>query len=160
MPEATINADLKNAVEAMASGGYIPHEAKYTRQVVAMGAATALTLRAVEDSAVMVHALTDNSVVTLPLTTTCKGMQVTVRNVGADGAAKVSISPNAADKIKGSVAGKTGAGAAAVVQASGTANKDWINTKSTANQGDFTTLVSDGVDTWWITEGVGEWASE
>lgn len=158
--EATINVDQKIALEAAATYGRIPGEIKFRRQVKAMGAAVALTLRAIEDSGIIVHALTDDSVITLPAVASCKGMQVTVVNVGADGAAKVSISPGADDYIKGSVAGKTGAGAATVIASGAVKAKDWINTKVSANNGDFTTLVSDGVVSWYITEGVGEWASQ
>jgi hypothetical protein len=157
--EATINANLKVAAEALASGGYVPGEIKFTRQIVAMGAATALTLRAVEDSAIIVHALTDNSAVTLPKASTCKGMQVTVVNIAADDAAKVSLLVATGDKIIGGAGGITGGGAATVVQSGGVASHGWANTKTGSNKGDFTTVVSDGVDSWYIIGAIGIWAS-
>lgn len=156
--EATVNADLRVAVEKFALAGIVPGEVKMTRQVVAMGASTALSLRAVEDSGIVVLALTDGSVVSLPPAADCKGMEVTVVNVGADTVAEVAASPDGTDKIVGSV---VGAGAdAACVQSSGEAGADFINTGATAEQGDRIVLTSDGVDTWWIGPGVGVWASE
>jgi hypothetical protein len=107
---------------------------------------------AADEGGIVIQDLTDNAVITLPnIAAGNKGMQVTVQNTGADGAAKISISPDASDKIVGTVG---------AVQSGGVADKDWINTKATANQGDYTTLVSDGTDTWWIIGGVGVWASE
>lgn len=100
----------------------------------------------------VIQDLTDNGVVTLPaITAGSKGFRVTIQNTAAAGAAKLSISPNAADAIKGTIG---------AVTASGTADKDWINTKATQIQGDFTTLMSDGAHTWWIVGGSGVWASE
>ena len=43
---------------------------------------------------------------------------------------------------------------------SGTDNKDIVNTKATAKRGDRLTLVGDGVDGWYILEGVGIWTEE
>ena len=54
-----------------------------------------------------------------------------------------TIANAAADSVSGSVA-----------------DKDIINTKATANKGDRITLIGDGVDGWYIVEGVGIWASE
>jgi hypothetical protein len=107
---------------------------------------------AADEGGIVIQDATDNAVITLPnIAAGNKGMKVTVQNIGANGAAKVSVSPDVSDKIAGSVA---------AVQSGGLADKDWINTKATAKQGDFTTLVSDGTDTWWIVGGVGVWASE
>lgn len=104
------------------------------------------------DGASIIQTATDTEIVNLPNAAAGnKGLVVTVQNVGAAGAAKVSISPDASDKIVGTVG---------AVASGGVANKDWINTKATATPGDYTTLVSDGVDTWWIIGGVGVWASE
>lgn len=95
---------------------------------------------------------TDNDVVTLTdIAAANKGMRVTVINVAADDAAKVSISPHSSDKIKGTVA---------AVSSGAVADKDWINTKSGSNNGDYTTLESDGTDSWYIVGGVGVWASQ
>jgi hypothetical protein len=158
--EATIQDSLKNALEAAASGGYVPGEAKFTRRVVEMGTATALTRRAVEDSGIILLVSANGSVVTLPAAASCKGMEVTIINVSADAASAISISPAATDNIIGSVVGKTGASAATIVQSGEALDKDWVNTDTTHLKGDFTTLVSDGVLSWHITDGLGEWASE
>lgn len=104
------------------------------------------------DGGIVVIAAADNDVVTLPdAAAGNKGVKVTVVNGGADDAAKVSISPHSSDGIFGTVA---------AVSASGTVDKDWINTKSGANKGDYTTLVSDGSTGWFIVGGVGVWASQ
>jgi hypothetical protein len=104
------------------------------------------------DGGIVISAAADNDVVTLPdAAAGNKGLRVTVVNVAADDAAKVSISPHSSDKIVGTVA---------AVTSGGVADKDWINTKVGANKGDYTTLVSDGTDTWYIVGGVGVWASE
>lgn len=96
-------------------------------------------------------ASTDAAVVTLPLAADHPGAIVRVINAAADDAALISISPQSADSIRGTVA---------AVSASGTANKDWQNTKSGANRGDYTVLQSDGLTSWYIIGGVGVWASE
>jgi hypothetical protein len=122
-------------------------------KVIAGGAA--YTVRAGVDDGAVVETATDNAVITLPLASTCKGMKITVRNTGADGAALVSIDPNALDGVSGSIAN-----AAADSVASNTVNKDWRNTKATANKGDYCTLQSDGGTLWYVSGGVGIWASE
>ena len=38
--------------------------------------------------------------------------------------------------------------------------KDWINTKATANKGDWCRLKAVATTTWYVTGGVGIWASE
>lgn len=151
MTQMTIDADLEVAVEN-AARGYFSEVMRCRRNVVALGAATAITLREAEDKFGIILALTDNTVVTLPAASEdTLGMQVTVVNVGADGAAKVSISPAAADGIYGTVQ---------AVASGGVDDKDWINTKATALKGDYTQLVCDGSTGWFITGGVGVWASE
>lgn len=107
----------------------------------------------VEDSGKTFNIGTDALTITLPAT--AKGLKYTFRNIGADGNNIITVSPNAADAIFGTVAN-----AAADSVASGTADKDIINTKATANRGDFITLEADGEDGWYITGGVGIWASE
>jgi len=96
---------------------------------------------------------TDALVVTLPATK--KGAKFSFINSGSDGNNIITISPNANDAIIGSIAN-----AAADSVASGVADKDIINTKATSNKGDRITLVGDGVDGWYIVEGVGIWASQ
>jgi hypothetical protein len=91
---------------------------------------------------------TDAVVITMPTYgATMDGGNVVVQNIAADGAALVSISPIAADKIKG-------AGWA------GVDDKDARNTKATAKCGDFMELNGDGVDGWFIRSKRGVWAAE
>ena len=78
-------------------------------------------------------------------------MEFTFRNTGADGNNIITLSPATTDSINGTVA---------AVQAGGVANKDWINTKATANKGDFCTLKAVALTEWYITGGDGVWASE
>ncbi len=114
---------------------------------------TALTLTA-DDSGKTFASATDNHVWTLPSASAKAGITYTFVNTGADGAAKLSISPAAADAIHGTITL-----AASVVELSGTDNKDLINTKATATTGNSVTLVSNGTD-WFVTSSTGIWASE
>lgn len=99
---------------------------------------------------------TDALTITLPSSATVgSGVVYTFINSGADGNNIITISPNASDGIFGSITL-----AASVFSASGTDDKDLINTKATANKGDLVSLVSDGVAGWYIVYGVGIWASE
>lgn len=87
----------------------------------------------------------DGIVFTLP--SIAIGNVVTFVNNAPDGTADLSISPAALDGI-------TYAG-------SSTDNKDLINTKATANRGDFVTLASlDGVVAWQVVAARGIWAKE
>ena len=83
------------------------------------------------------------------------GMTFLFRNTGADGNNIITLSPNAADGINGTIAN-----AAADSVASGTVNKDWVNTKATANKGDYVILKAVALTAWYIVGGVGIWASE
>tara|TARA_B100001059_G_C17489165_1_gene405497 strand:+ start:230 stop:637 length:408 start_codon:yes stop_codon:yes gene_type:complete len=95
---------------------------------------------------------TDAKVITLPkIDANNVGMEFKFRNTGADGNNIITISPNAADAIHGTVA---------AIQSSGVANKDWINTKATANKGDWCSLVAIEAGSWYLTGGDGVWASE
>lgn len=96
---------------------------------------------------------TDALTITLPPTK--EGVVFTFVNSGADGNNIITISPDAADAVFGSVAN-----AAADSVSGGEVDKDIVNTKATANKGDRITLIGDGVDGWYIGEGVGIWASE
>lgn len=126
-----------------------PLRAKYAQ--VVLGVATAREVVAGADNGAVIHASADNSVITLPLASSCPGQDVTVINDAASGAAKLSISPNSANGICGTVG---------AVSLAGTVNKDAINTKATAVKGDYLKLISDGLLTWWIVGGVGVWAAE
>lgn len=128
----------------------------YRQKDVAGGAA--YTVGSAADGDSIISTSTDNGVITLPdISAAVAGKRITVQNRGADGAAKVSISPHSSDKIKGGV---HGAATGDLVSFSGTADKDAINTKATAKQGDYLVLVADGTDTWWVIGGKGVWASE
>jgi|TARA_R110002049_G_scaffold126398_1_gene282434 hypothetical protein len=95
---------------------------------------------------------TDAKVITLPkIDANNVGMEFKFRNTGADGNNIITISPNAADAIHGTVA---------AIQSGGVANKDWINTKATANKGDWCSLVAIEAGSWYLTGGDGVWASE
>ena len=99
---------------------------------------------------------TDAKVFNLPLITVSKiGMSFTFRNIGADGNNTVTLSPNAADAIHGTIAN-----AAADSVAGGVVDKDLVNTKATANKGDWITITAVALTEWYITGGVGIWASE
>tara|TARA_R110001592_G_scaffold309892_1_gene584393 strand:+ start:47 stop:466 length:420 start_codon:yes stop_codon:yes gene_type:complete len=99
---------------------------------------------------------TDALVITLPkIESSLIGMEYTIRNTGADGNNIITLSPNAADAFHGTVAN-----AAADAVASGAADKDFINTKATANKGDFVTIKAVALTEWYITGGVGIWASQ
>lgn len=99
---------------------------------------------------------TDALVMTLPLITASNiGMSFRFRNTGADGNNIITISPNALDGINGTVAN-----AAADSVASGVVDKDIINTKATANIGDWIELTAGALTEWYITGGVGIWPSE
>jgi hypothetical protein len=93
---------------------------------------------------------TDALTVTLPATKA--GIRYTFINSGADEANIITISPNASDKIIGSIAN-----AAADSVCSASDDGDLVNTKGTSNKGDRVTLVGDGSDGWYIVEGVGIW---
>lgn len=109
---------------------------------------------------------TDAKTMTLPAVATVGKCKYTFINGGADGAVALTISPDEDDAIFGNLSSSVGANADAttanglVAQSGGADDKDIVNTKATANKGDRITLVSDGSTGWWITEGVGIWASE
>tara|TARA_R110002050_G_scaffold113394_1_gene228088 strand:- start:1 stop:408 length:408 start_codon:yes stop_codon:yes gene_type:complete len=95
---------------------------------------------------------TDAKVMSLPaITTETIGMEFTFRNTGADGNNIITISPAATDAIHGAVA---------AVNSGGVDNKDWINTKATANKGDWCTIKAVALTDWYLTGGDGVWASE
>ena len=82
--------------------------------------------------------------VTLPAVSSANaGMKVTFINAGLPSSNNYRISPAAADNIK-----------------YGTDDKDIINSEGSDALGDLVTLVSDGVDGWYVTEQVGTWAKE
>ena len=80
------------------------------------------------------------------------GVRFTFINSGADGNNIITLSPNASDKIMGSISN-----AAADSVCSASDDGDLVHTKASANKGDHVTLIGDGSDGWYITDGVGIW---
>jgi hypothetical protein len=83
------------------------------------------------------------------------GLTFLFRNTGADGNNTITLSPNAADAIHGTIANS-----AADSVAGGVVNKNFVNTKATANKGDYVILRAVALTEWYIIGGVGIWASE
>ena len=99
---------------------------------------------------------TDALTIGLPLITSGNlGCTVFFRNTGADANNTVAISPNAANKIIGSITL-----AASVVASGGVLNKDFINTKATSLKGDWFLLRAVSLTEWYIIGAQGIWASE
>ena len=95
---------------------------------------------------------TDALTITLPaIDANNIGMEFTFRNTGADGNNIITLSPASTDAFHGTVA---------AVQSGGVDNKDWINTKATANKGDWCTIKAVALTDWYLTGGDGVWASE
>ncbi len=106
----------------------------------------------INDAGVEFNIATDAKVLTLPaITAENIGAEFTFRNTGADGNNIITISPAATDAIHGTIA---------AVSSGGVDNKDWINTKASANKGDWCTLKAVALTDWYITGGDGVWASE
>ena len=99
---------------------------------------------------------TDALITTLPkIEAGDLGLTYLFRNTGADGNNTITLSPNASDAIHGTIAN-----AAADSVAGGVVDKDFINTKATANKGDYVVLRAVALTEWYIIGGVGIWASE
>lgn len=109
------------------------------------------TLR-VEESGKTIYVATDALIITLPAVVV--GVEYEFVNSGADGNNIITLSPDAADAVFGTVSN-----AAADSVSGGIADKDWINTKATANKGDRVSIIG-GVGGWFIKSGVGIWASQ
>ena len=88
---------------------------------------------------------TDATTTTLPATTT--GLDCVIVNAGAYGTVAVNASPQVADKIMGP-------------NIAGADNKDLINTKATANRGDFIKITDGHADGYQVTGMDGTWATE
>jgi len=117
---------------------------------------TASTTLTEADAGKSFNIATDALVITLPLIEADSiGMEFTFRNTGADGNNIITLSPASADGINGTIANS-----AADSVASGVVNKDLINTKATANNGDWVKLRAVSTTKWYIEGGVGIWASQ
>lgn len=93
---------------------------------------------------------------TLPATKA--GVKYTFVNIGANANNIITVSPQAADGIAGTITL-----AAAVVVLDGTVDKDAINTAATAITGDSLTIVGTGVagtKAWIVTGSTGIWARQ
>jgi hypothetical protein len=128
------------AVVAFDALNYVdPYQEYSVRETVAI----AKTLD-VEDNGKVFFADTDNTVVTMPAVATpvhCK-----IVNIGAFGAVKLSISPQAADRMQGP-------------DLPGTDDTDLTNTKATARRGDFVKLVGGDANGPIVQELRGVWAT-
>ena len=98
-----------------------------------------------QDTGKIIEVDTDAVVLTLP--STVAGITYHIRNIAADGAAKVSISPAAIDLIAGP-------------DIAGVDDKDLISTKATAKRGDYVVLVGNGAAGWHVVDISGIWAAE
>ena len=90
---------------------------------------------------------TDALTITLPATRA--GVRFTFVNSGDDDAVLITVSPNASDKIMGTIA---------AVSMTASDDGDLTNTKSGANKGDWCAIVGDGSEGWYIIGGDGVWA--
>jgi len=110
-----------------------------------------------EESGCVVLQSTNTATITLPATVA--GLIYTFVWVGAAGET-FNISPNASDKIMGSVIDvANGNIVSAVFSGAGADNKD-LQLDSGSIIGDRVTLVADGNNGWVITEAVGSWVFE
>lgn len=110
----------------------------------------------IEDSGKTFHIATDALVITLPAT--LLGLNYTFKNSGADGNNIITVSPQAADGISGTITL-----AATVVELSGVVDKDLINTKASSISGDTCRVDGTGVagtEAWLTSNDGGIWASE
>lgn len=100
------------------------------------------------------------------LLATILAFRLSFMNIGAAGNNDITISPDVADGIHGKIIKPEGSNADAttadglVSVLSGTDDKDIVNTKATADPGDRVDLIGDGDVGWWVTGGLGIWASE
>lgn len=99
----------------------------------------------IEDNGKCFFVDTDAVVVTLPAVATPVNCRIV--NIGAFGGVKLSIDPDANDKIQGP-------------NLPGTNNKDLINTKATAKRGDFVELVTGDANGPLVSRLRGTWATE
>lgn len=150
MADATYGPKIQRSsggdLETVISGGAIVFEEGGKLQLPLTVKTANFTLTAAQSGGTYLCDAAD-IVVTLPATVA--GVQYTFI-IGPNGLATVtglSLSPVAADAIHGN--GLTSVD-----------NKDLINTAATDREGDFVTIVGDGVDGWFIVAINGTWAKE
>jgi len=115
---------------------------------------TANTTLTVEDSGKTFLVGTDALVITLP--STSPGLEFTFVNSGAAGNNIITISPQAADGIAGTITL-----AASVVTRVGTVDVDLVNTKATSTKGNSVKIAGTGVSgtgAYYIVSSTGIWA--
>lgn len=145
-----------SGAETVASGGSTTYASgstlteasgsKHVFQLQSKG--TSYTVLASESGATFVSSAAD-VVFTLPAT--AAGLVYRFINGSVSAGTGLSVSPNASDKIMGSI------GSVAITSAD---DKDLINTGATDVLGDSLTLMGDGVDGWYIIHGTGVWARQ
>lgn len=121
------------------------------KNYVVLAADTTLTAA---DSGKIFGIGTDAIVVTLP--STQAGLDFTFINIGAAGNNIITISPQAADGIAGTITL-----ASSVVTRVGTVDTDLVNTKATSTKGNSVRIVGTGVagtGAYYITSSTGIWA--
>lgn len=99
----------------------------------------------VEDNGKVFQDLTDNAVITLVAVSGIIGFDVIIQNMAAAGGAKLSVDPEANDRMM-------------AADLTGVNNKDLINTKTTQEQGDYV-HIQYGTDPYVINK-KGIWAAE
>ncbi len=104
------------------------------------------------DSGSLLTTATDGEIFNLPDNTAggVQGMEITILNKAADGAALMKIEPHAGDHIYGQIVG---------VEFAAVVSKGIWNTKATQKQGDYAKLKAGATD-WFVVGGIGVWASE
>ena len=115
---------------------------------------TANTTLTAADSNTVFEVATDALVITLPSTQV--GARYTFINTGAAGNNIITISPQAADGIAGTITL-----AASVVTRVGTVDTDLVNTKATSTKGNCVVIEGTGVagtGAWYIVSSTGIWA--
>ncbi|MFZ2950898.1 MAG: hypothetical protein WA003_15595 [Desulfuromonadaceae bacterium] len=120
------------------------------RKTITAGSGTT-TVTTAHCGGVLTAAADADGVFNLPATSA--GCVLTFVNIGAAGNNLLTINPDNADQIFGTVTL-----AASVVAVAGSAGDAVSNTKATTIRGDSMTLVGDGTDGWYITASTGIWA--
>lgn len=143
------------------------HSAPGPNRLQTISAGVAYTVQQHADCGSFIFTATDNAVITLPDVHTSGsegptiGCTITVVNTSTGHGAKVSVSPHSSDGIAGSCSGATSDTPSSFTKVafSGTADKDIINAKATADRGDFVHLIS-VTGGWYVVACSGVWASE
>jgi len=142
---------MENYQIAMANGETFSYPADGSGKNIEVLTASA-TLTA-DQSGRILQVATDALTFTLPATK--KGLVYLIQNTGADGAAGITISPDEDDMIMGCY-NQNGV----LVTLTGTDDKDVVNTKATANKGDFFLIEADGSAGWYVRGSSGIWLEE